>query len=132
MSNKIDVDDYKNWRVKDGRVIVQPPLEMLESIFTIRIHLDDCHKDNGALRVIKKSHNNGVVDMNLWDRNKELATICEVKKGGVVLMKPLTLHSSKRTDTQERRRVVHIEFTDKELPDGLYWKEIVNLNSYNL
>jgi len=49
---KKEVANFKNWRVKKERTIVQPNKEILESIFTIRIHLDDCTKENGALRVI--------------------------------------------------------------------------------
>ncbi|MGH1437342.1 MAG: phytanoyl-CoA dioxygenase family protein [Lewinella sp.] len=119
---------FKNWRIKDERVVVQPDIEMLESIFTIRIHLDDCMKENGALRVIEKSHNQGVIDIKEWVKNKAgVERICEVNKGGVIIMKPLILHSSKRTENQQNRRVIHIEFTEKELPNGLKWKEEIRL-----
>lgn len=121
---KIEVPAYKNWRVNSERVVVQPNKEMLESIFTIRIHLDDCTKENGALRVIENSHKRGVIDIKEWTKHKEgNEQICEVRKGGIVIMKPLTLHSSKRTENKKSRRVIHIEFTDQELPIGLKWKE---------
>ncbi|MCG8331878.1 MAG: phytanoyl-CoA dioxygenase family protein [Chitinophagales bacterium] len=121
---KIEVPAYKNWRVNSERVVVQPNKEMLESIFTIRIHLDDCTKENGALRVIENSHKRGVIDIKEWTKHKEgNEQICEVRKGGIVIMKPLTLHSSKRTENKKSRRVIHIEFTDQELPMGLNWKE---------
>lgn len=121
---KIEVPAYKNWRVNNERVVVQPNKEMLESIFTIRIHLDDCTKDNGALRVIENSHKRGVIDIKEWTKHKEGdEQICEVRKGGIVIMKPLILHSSKRTENKKNRRVIHIEFTDQELPIGLKWKE---------
>ena len=58
--------------------------------------------------------------MKEWLKNKEgVERICEVNKGGILIMKPLILHSSKRTENQKNRRVIHIEFTDKELPIGL-------------
>ena len=121
---KIEVPAYKNWRVNSERVVVQPNKEMLESIFTIRIHLDDCTKENGALRVIENSHKKGVIDIKEWTKHKEgNEQICEVRKGGIVIMKPLILHSSKRTENKKNRRVIHIEFTDQELPIGLKWKE---------
>jgi len=53
--------------------------------------------------------------------------ICEVKKGGVLIMKPLILHASKRTENQKNRRVIHVEFTDQELPNGLNWNEKIDL-----
>ena len=44
-------------------------------------------------------------------------------------MKPMILHSSKRVENEMNRRVIHIEFTDKELPNGLKWKEKINLEN---
>ena len=124
LKNRKEIPGYKNWRVKDDRTIVQPTLEMLESIFTIRIHLDDCTKENGALSVIEKSHQNGVIEIKEWMKEKPGQTrICEVPKGGILVMKPLTLHSSRRTENQQSRRVIHVEFTAAELPDGLEWRE---------
>ncbi len=121
-----DIEGYSNWRVQADRTIVQPDVQLLESTFTIRIHLDDCKKDNGALRVIEKSHTLGVIEINEWVKIKHgVEKICEVRKGGVVIMKPLILHSSKRTENQEIRRVIHVEFTANELPPGLKWKEEV-------
>lgn len=128
LKDKKDIPYYKNWRVNSERTVVQPNIGILESIFTVRIHLDDCTKENGALRVIEKSHEKGVIPITEWIRSKEgVEKICEVKKGGILIMKPLILHSSKRTDNQKKRRVIHIEFIDKELPNGLEWKEEIKI-----
>lgn len=128
LSEKKEVENFKNWRVNIERTIVQPNRELLESIFTIRIHLDDCTKENGALRVIEKSHRKGVIEINDWVKTREgVERICEVNKGGIVIMKPLILHSSKRTENHKNRRVIHIEFTDSELPIGLSWKEKIKI-----
>lgn len=124
LKKKKETSGFKNWRVKPERVVVQPTQKILENIFTIRIHLDDCTKQNGALRVIDNSHQKGVIDIKEWIKEKVgHEQICEVKKGGIMLMKPLLLHASKRTENQKNRRVIHIEFTDQELPNGLEWKE---------
>jgi len=40
-----------------------------------------------------------------------------------MVMKPLLLHSSNRTTNEKRRRVIHIEFCNKALPEGLEWAE---------
>lgn len=124
VTHKAELEGYKNWRTKDERTIVQPTREMLESIFTIRIHLDDCSRKNGALKVINGSHNKGVIDIKSWHSNGDTSEeLCEVGKGGIVLMKPLTLHASRRTENHQNRRVIHIEFTDATLPQELEWKE---------
>lgn len=128
LKGKKDVQRYKNWRTNSERTVVQPNIELLENIFTIRIHLDDCTKENGALRVIENSHTKGVIEIKDWVKDKVgEERICEVKKGGILLMKPLILHSSKRTENEKNRRVIHIEFCDAELPKGLKWKEKVKL-----
>jgi hypothetical protein len=38
-------------------------------------------------------------------------------------MKPLLLHSSSRTTNHKKRRVIHIEFSNQELPTALKWAE---------
>lgn len=40
-----------------------------------------------------------------------------------MIMKPLLFHASKKTTNNERRRVIHIEFSKQELPSGLEWSE---------
>jgi hypothetical protein len=40
-----------------------------------------------------------------------------------MIMKPLLFHASNKTTNNERRRVIHIEFSKHELPDGLEWSE---------
>jgi len=126
LANRKEIKDYKNWRVKEERTVVQPDLKFLEQIFTIRIHLDDCKIDNGALRIIKGSHRKGIIQISDWMVDKPgTEIICEVNKGGILIMKPLTLHASLRTENQKNRRVIHIEFTEKELPEGLEWKELI-------
>lgn len=126
LKEKQETRNFKNWRVNSERTIVQPNIEMLENIFTIRIHLDDCTKENGALRIIESSHKEGVIEIKDWVKDKVgEERICEVQKGGILIMKPLILHSSKRTENEKNRRLIHVEFCDLELPEGLNWKEAV-------
>jgi len=49
--------------------------------------------------------------------------ICEVDKGGAMLMKPLTLHASNRTTNGKKRRVIHLEFNKHTLTEPLAWLE---------
>ena len=41
---------------------VQPPVSVLEQLVAVRIHIDDCLAESGALRVVAKSHSNGRLD----------------------------------------------------------------------
>lgn len=54
-----EVDGYGPWSVKDDMVHVQPPASVLERMVAVRLHLDACRADNGALRVIPRSHRGG-------------------------------------------------------------------------
>jgi ectoine hydroxylase-related dioxygenase (phytanoyl-CoA dioxygenase family) len=119
---------FNNWTVKQNQFSVQPPVDILENIVTVRIHLDDTDENNGALKVIAKSHLKGVSRPETIDRQSETESSCCVLKGGIMLMKPLLLHSSGRTTNDRQRRVIHIELSNRELPDGLNWAERIVLN----
>jgi hypothetical protein len=41
----------------------------------------------------------------------------------MMVMRPLLLHSSSRTTNQQKRRVIHLEFSNQQLPEGLQWAE---------
>lgn len=121
VDKKIEIENYENWTIKQNQFAVQPPIAILEKNFTIRIHIDKTTKDNGALKVINNSHSKGIFRAENLETENE--TICEVEKGGIMIMKPLLFHASNKTTNNERRRVIHIEFSNQELPNGLEWSE---------
>ncbi|MHC8949588.1 phytanoyl-CoA dioxygenase family protein [Sphingobacterium hungaricum] len=123
VDRKLELKNYGPWTTKQNQFAVQPPISILENNFTIRIHLDQTDENNGALRVIEGSHLKGVYRPEEIDWSVEKETSCAVNKCGIILMKPLLLHSSARTTNQKKRRVIHIEFSNTELPDGLNWSE---------
>jgi ectoine hydroxylase-related dioxygenase (phytanoyl-CoA dioxygenase family) len=89
------------------------------------IHLDDTGENNGALKVVPGSHLKGVYRAETIDWTKEKEAICNVKRGGIMIMRPLLLHASNRTINHRQRRVIHIEFSNVRLPGGLQWGEQV-------
>jgi ectoine hydroxylase-related dioxygenase (phytanoyl-CoA dioxygenase family) len=122
--HRIDVPDFGPWSVKDGVPHVRPPVELLERMLTVRLHLDDCGEENGPLRVLPGSHQHGRLGENairVW-RAEVPAVSCAVKRGGAVLMRPLLLHASSPARRPEHRRVIHLEFAAEELPGGLQWR----------
>lgn len=123
VDKKIIHPDYGPWTTKQGQFAVQPPLRILQNLFTIRIHLDDTDEYNGALKVIPGSHRKGISRPETLVPAQETESICRVGKGGVMLMKPLLLHASGRSTNHKRRRVIHIEFSKDTLPEGMNWPE---------
>ncbi|WP_211165421.1 phytanoyl-CoA dioxygenase family protein [Flavobacterium silvaticum] len=126
VDKKIGIDNFGPWTVKQNQFAVQPPIKILENNFTIRIHLDDTNENNGALKVIEKSHSQGIYRPETINFKTETETICSVPAGGIMIMKPLLLHGSNRTANQKKRRVIHVEFSNVELPGGLKWSERLN------
>ena len=128
VDKKIEIKNFGPWTVKQNQFAVQPPLDFLEDNFTFRIHLDDTNENNGALKVVPKSHLKGIYRADTINWDTETETICSTLKGGIMIMRPLLLHSSSRTTNNSKRRVIHIEFSNKELNNGLNWAERINLN----
>jgi ectoine hydroxylase-related dioxygenase (phytanoyl-CoA dioxygenase family) len=129
VGQKTETKGFGPWTEKQDQYAVQPPLDILNSIYTIRIHLDDTDKENGALKVIPGSHCKNIYRPETIDWTKETEVTCDVKKGGIMIMRPLLLHSSGKTTNNNQRRVIHIEFCKQSLPPGLNWSEYEDLGS---
>jgi ectoine hydroxylase-related dioxygenase (phytanoyl-CoA dioxygenase family) len=102
---------------------VQPPAEVLEQMVSVRIHLDDCPEENGALRVVPGSHTMGKIQ----ERRiapfvaERTVTVCESAQGGVLVMRPLLLHASSAATIPGHRRVIHFDYADCLLARPLRW-----------
>jgi len=123
VDKKVDVPGFKNWTTKSGNFAVQPPVEILQDNFTIRIHLDDTDETNGALKVIPGSARKGVRDPQEINIANDASTCCQVNAGGIMIMKPLLMHASDRTISDKCRRVIHLEFSRGALPEPIDWAE---------
>ena len=113
---------YGAWSVKAGVPHVEPPVEILARMLAVRIHLDDCGLENGPLRVKPGSHRLGRLTGN---EQIDGGVSCCVRRGGVILMRPLLLHASSAAESPAHRRVIHIEYAAGELPGGVQWRDRV-------
>lgn len=127
VDQKQDIQGYGPWSVKQDQFTVQPPADILEHNFTIRIHLDDTDEHNGALKVILGSHLKGISRAEATP-GKETEQVCRLKKGDIMIMRPLLLHASGRTTNGQKRRVIHVELSNRQLPVPLKWSEYHPLN----
>jgi ectoine hydroxylase-related dioxygenase (phytanoyl-CoA dioxygenase family) len=120
-----EMTGFGPWSVKEGSPHVQPPAGVLESMITLRLHLDDTPAGNGALRVAPGSHRFGFIEPSDIPAHPSRCHeyICEVKAGDVVLMRPLLLHASSKSANPDRRRVLHVEYAASDLPAPLQWAE---------
>lgn len=114
---------FSPWSRKEAVVHVQPPREILESMATIRLHLDECDESNGVLRVVPASHRDGKLKGDALSRaTKQGETVVPVPEGGAMIFHPLLIHASSPALVPSHRRVVHLEFAASELPGGLKWR----------
>jgi ectoine hydroxylase-related dioxygenase (phytanoyl-CoA dioxygenase family) len=122
---RIEVEGYGPWSIKAGIPHVQPPVEVLENMLTVRLHLDDADETNGALRVLPGTHKQGRLDARQIEycKQHDTAVTCSLKSGGALVMRPLLLHSSTTAATPRHRRVLHFEYAAVDLPCGLSWFE---------
>jgi len=125
VEQRIDTDGFGPWSTKDGVTHVQPPKDILEQIISLRIHLDPCPKDNGAIKFVAGSHHSGLLDQAEIPGIIERSTpICRTAESGdIILMRPLILHSSSKSTKPDHRRVLHLEYSSAQLPNGLNWAE---------
>ena len=113
------------WSVKEGQVFVQAPDETLAELFAVRVHIDRCGPEDGALRVVPGSHRNGRLPMAEIGviRSLEGDVLCTAEAGDALVMRPLLIHASSKSRGDSTRRILHFLFGPAELPCGLEWPE---------
>lgn len=123
LSDKVELEDWGPWSQKDGVYHVQPPIEVLDNMVSLRLHLDPADRDNGCLRVIPSSHNAGLLDAEQIQQYAEShpAEDCVAQTGDVLVMRPHLLHRSCKASHPKARRIIHIEYSGYQLPSGLSW-----------
>ena len=123
VSARVSCPECTGWSEKEGEIFVQPPLSVLESLLAVRVHLDPCPSDAGALRVVPGSHRFGRLGGTepAEMRAAQGETVVSAAQGAALLMKPLLLHASSKAAQDATRRVLHFVFGPRELPCGLQW-----------
>jgi ectoine hydroxylase-related dioxygenase (phytanoyl-CoA dioxygenase family) len=113
LNKRVEMPGWGPWTRKDGVYHAQPPLAVLEHMVTIRLHVDDADEERGCLRVITGSHRLGILSQ---DQIAQVVAVsspraCKVDAGGALIMSPLILHASRKSQRLAHRRVVHLEYS---------------------
>lgn len=123
VKQRADVPGFGPWSVKAGTPHVEPPQALLEQMFTLRLHIDDCGPENGPLKVVPGSHKLGRIPaqdvLRLGTSDEPL--VCTARAGDIVAMKALTVHASSPAGKPGHRRVLHLDFATDHLPPPLEW-----------
>ncbi|HEX7644690.1 MAG TPA: phytanoyl-CoA dioxygenase family protein [Burkholderiaceae bacterium] len=120
---RIEHPELRGWSRKDGMWFVQAPVEVMNRMLVLRLHLDFCGPDDGPLRVVPGSHTAGRLsdEQALRLRDEIGEETCHADRGDILAMRPLLLHASSKSRGAGKRRVLHFLFGPAELPLGLAW-----------
>jgi hypothetical protein len=112
------------WSVKQDGEYVHCPTALLDRMLAVRLHLDPCGVDQGALRVVPGSHRLGRLAperIAAMDKRRD-EIICTADAGDLLLMRPLLLHASSKAAKPDGRRVLHFLFAPPAPDFGLHWR----------
>ncbi len=112
LRHRCDDPEWGPWSMKAGVNHAHAPAWALDQVVALRISLDDSTATNGPLRVLPDSHRDGVLtDHQIADLAARTTSVqCVADAGGVVVMRPLTVHASSKSTDNQPRRVLHIEY----------------------
>lgn len=123
VAERVDAPGYGPWTVKQGRLHVAPPIDVLETMLTVRLHLDPVGADNAPLDVAPGTHRMGLLAEDaIPDVVARCGTAtCLAEAGGVWFYATPILHASARSAPGLRRRVLQMDFAAIDLPGDLRW-----------
>jgi hypothetical protein len=121
VAQRHDVSGYDNWTRKDGVWHCEPPL--LQRMLFVRVHLDNCDRDGGAMEIAIGSHQAGKIDAGsaMAEAQRYPGHICQAQRGDVLMMDMLTLHRSLPASKPSARRVLRVDYAAVSLPAPLAW-----------
>lgn len=121
-----DVEGFGPWSRKDGLLHVAPPIDVLDAMATLRIHLDPCGADNAPLKVAIGSHRLGRIPAHDVHARagQHVQLECLAEAGDVWAYSTPILHASERARRPSRRRVLQVDYAVGDLPGGLVWAGI--------
>jgi ectoine hydroxylase-related dioxygenase (phytanoyl-CoA dioxygenase family) len=127
LERRFDDPEWGAWSSKQGIWYAQAPEWALKHIVALRLHLDASTSENGPLRVIPGTHGALLSDPEveaLAAERSESAIECLSPLGGVIVVRPLTIHASSKIVNDRPRRVLHIEYAPSLVlrsGNGLGW-----------
>jgi ectoine hydroxylase-related dioxygenase (phytanoyl-CoA dioxygenase family) len=119
------------WSIKEDGHYVQATDALLANMMAVRVHLDHCDADAGALRVLSGSHRLGRIDAAQIGAKiaesdmRAQEVVCTADVGDLLLMRPLLLHASSKANRPNGRRVLHYLFAPLQPGGGLSWRSAI-------
>lgn len=123
VTDRHDAPGFGNWSCKAGQWHCEPPLAIFDMMRFVRLHLDDCDTENGAMQIALGSQTAGPVTA------AEAATLadalpqetCTARRGDVQILPMLVLHRSPPARSTAPRRALRLDYATIDLPHPLQW-----------
>lgn len=121
--NRVEVSGFGPWTTKAGLLHVAPPIDLLERMMTIRIHLDRVPETNAPLLIAPGSHLLGRVGEAEIPAMVERLGMhrCLAEASDIWAYATPILHASDAAREPGRRRVLQVDYAAEHLPGGLEW-----------
>lgn len=120
---RVEAEGFDPWTIKQDILHVAPPMDVLERMVTLRIHLDPCDEGNAPLKIALGSHK--LRRVAAGDASAHAAEhpvfVCLAEAGDVWAYATPILHASDRAAKPARRRVLQVDYAAFDLPQGLEW-----------
>jgi hypothetical protein len=113
MAARFDSPRWANWSDQQGIPYAQAPRDLLASMLAVRIHVDVCEGEEGALAVVPGSQTSADVNAS--------RVSCAGLRGGAIVLSPMLLRAPICSGSGHRCRVLHFLFGPSALPDGASW-----------
>jgi hypothetical protein len=123
VAERIEVNGFGPWTIKDGLIHVAPPFDLLAGMVTLRVHLDQVAETNAPFLIAPGSHRLGrIPERDVPHVVQRCGTaICLAQVGDIWLYATPILHASEAASAPARRRVLQVDFAVGDLPGGLRW-----------
>ena len=123
VAERVDVEGFGPWTLKNGLLHVAPPFEVLAGMLTLRVHLDAVPPKNAPLLIAPGSHRLGrIPESEVSDVVKRCGIVtCLAEAGDVWIYSTPILHASEAAREPHHRRVLQVDFAACDLPGGLRW-----------
>lgn len=123
VKQRLDVAGFGPWTIKSGMTHVEPPFDILARMLTLRVHLDPVSVTNAPLLIVPGSQRRGRIPTPEINRiAHECGVIsCLADAGDIWLYSTPILHASDAAVVPTHRRVLQVDYAEKQLPSGLEW-----------
>jgi hypothetical protein len=120
---KVEIPGFGPWTKKAGIPHVEPPVEVLQSMVTLRVHADAVDEENAPLLIARGSHRFGRI---AEDQIEAIVKHCGIRtclavQGDIWAYSTLILHASDAARRPLRRRVLQVDYSAATLPGGLHF-----------